>query len=133
MIVGIGTDSVLIERIRTLRARWGERFASRVLGPAEMQEYLRRKSRQPAGDENATRYLARRFTAKEAIGKALGVGLFHPMSLHSVEILNDHRGAPQPHARKLLAPYLAQRGIRLHVSLSDELGHAQALAIAESA
>jgi holo-[acyl-carrier protein] synthase len=133
MIVGIGTDSVLIDRVRTLTLRWGERFPARVLGPNEMQEYRRRSSRQPAGAENATRYLARRFAAKEAIGKALGVGLYHPMSLHSVEILNDPRGAPRPHARKALAPYLAQHGIRLHVSLSDELGHAQALAIAERA
>lgn len=133
MIIGIGTDSVLIERVRTLTARWGERFASRVLGPEEMKEYLRRKSRKPAGEENAVRYLARRFAAKEAIGKALGVGLFHPMSLHSVEILNDHRGAPRAFARKALADIVATRGIQLHVSLSDELGHAQALAIAEVA
>jgi holo-[acyl-carrier protein] synthase len=42
MIYGIGTDIVLIERIRGLLGRYGERFARRVLGPDELAEYHRR-------------------------------------------------------------------------------------------
>jgi holo-[acyl-carrier protein] synthase len=37
MIYGIGTDIVLISRIRDLQARWGDRFARRVLGPDELR------------------------------------------------------------------------------------------------
>ena len=132
MIVGIGTDTVIIDRVAKLVARWGDRFAQRVLGPAEYAEYQRRKGRGVAGEDRAIRYIAKRFAAKEAIGKALGVGLFHPMSLHSVEILNDRRGAPRAEPRKALAQYLKERQFQIHVSISDEIEHAQALAIVET-
>lgn len=132
MIIGIGTDTVLIHRVRAIHAKWGDRFASRVLGPLEYREYMRRKSVGAAGEDRGVRYLAKRFAAKEAIGKALGVGLFHPMSLHSVEILNDRKGAPKAEARKALAGYLEERGYRIHVSISDEIESAQALAIVEN-
>ena len=131
MIVVVGTDTVVIERVRVISERWGERFAQRVLGPAEYQEYLRRQSRGVSGQDRAVRYLAKRFAAKEAIGKALGVGLFHPMSLHAVEILNDAKGAPRAVPRKALADYCNARGYHVHVSISDEIDHAQALAIVE--
>ncbi|MBU3724277.1 MAG: holo-[acyl-carrier-protein] synthase [Burkholderiaceae bacterium] len=132
MIVGIGTDTVIINRVAKLVDRWGDRFAQRVLGPAEYDEYQRRKGRGVAGEDRAIRYIAKRFAAKEAIGKALGVGLFYPMSLHSVEILNDRRGAPQASPRKALAQYLSERNYQVHVSISDEIEHAQALAIVET-
>lgn len=133
MIVGVGTDIVVIERMRAIHGRWGDRLAVRVLGPKEMAEYERRKGRGVAGEDRAIRYLAKRFAAKEAIGKALGVGLFHPMSLQSVEILNDAKGAPVASPRKALAEYLRSRDYRIHVSISDELENAQALAIVERA
>lgn len=132
MVVGIGTDTVVIRRVGQMMERWGERFAQRVLGPAEFQEYQRRKSRGVAGTDRAVRYVAKRFAAKEAIGKALGVGLHHPMSLHSVEILNDARGAPRAVARKALQDYLQERQYQIHVSISDEIEHAQALAIVQT-
>ena len=131
MIVGIGTDTVVIDRVRKIFDRWGDRFAERVLGPMEYQEYVRRQSRGVSGQDRAVRYLAKRFAAKEAIGKALGVGLFHPMSLHAVEILNDAKGAPRAVPRKALAEYCEHRGYHVHVSISDEIDHAQALAIVE--
>ena len=132
MVVGIGTDTVVIRRVGQMMERWGERFAQRVLGPAEFQEYQRRKSRGVAGTDRAVRYVAKRFAAKEAIGKALGVGLHHPMSLHSIEILNDARGAPKAVARKALQGYLQERQYQIHVLTSDEIEHAQALAIVQT-
>lgn len=132
MIVGVGTDTVVIERVRAIYARWGDRFAQRVLGPMEYKEYIRRMGRGVAGVDRAVRYLAKRFAAKEAIGKALGVGLFHPMSLHAVEILNDSKGAPKATPRKALANYVQSRGYQIHVSISDEIDNAQALAIVET-
>ncbi|NBS97572.1 MAG: 4'-phosphopantetheinyl transferase superfamily protein, partial [Betaproteobacteria bacterium] len=41
MIRGIGTDIVKIARIRSLIERWGDRFARRILGPDELQEFFR--------------------------------------------------------------------------------------------
>src|SRR5690606_11731439 len=105
-----GTDIVLVARIENLLARWGERFARRVLGPDELAEFLRRRGRGEHGRAYAARYLAKRFAAKEAFGKALGLGLRAPMTLLSLQVLNDARGRPVAHPRKALAAYLAERG-----------------------
>lgn len=120
MIAGIGTDIVRLERIERLCARWGERFARRVLGPDELVEYRRRGAKAGHGEGYATRYLAKRFAGKEAFSKALGIGLRGPMTLLSLQILNDRRGRPVAVARKALAPLLEERGLVAHVSLSDE-------------
>jgi holo-[acyl-carrier protein] synthase len=134
-VYGIGTDIVLLPRIESLYARYGERFARRVLGPDELAEFERRRGRGPsdgvAGTDRAIRYLAKRFAGKEAFSKALGLGLRGPMTLLSLQILNDRRGRPYPVARKALAPYLESLGVTAHVSLSDEKDSALAFVILE--
>ncbi len=131
MIYGIGTDVVVVSRIDQLLQRYGERFARRVLGPEEMNEYLRRKGRSAAGSARATRYLAKRFAAKEAFSKALGLGLRGPMTLLSLQVLNVPGGKPVAIARKALAPYLSERRLTAHVSLSDETDSAVAFVVIE--
>lgn len=132
MIVGIGTDIVLVQRIMDLLERYGDRFARRVLGPDELAEFLRRRGRGDHGSGYAARYLAKRFAAKEAYGKALGVGLRAPMTLLSLQILNDRRGRPIAVPRKELAEHVRERGLIAHVSLSDEVDSAVAFVILES-
>lgn len=131
MIYGIGTDIVLISRIRILIDRWGERLPRRVLGPEELREYQRRHERGRSGPERAVRYLAKRFAAKEAFSKAIGFGLRGPMTLLSLQILNDARGQPIAVPRKALEPWLRERGLVAHVSLSDELDSALAFVVVE--
>lgn len=131
MIYGIGTDIVLVRRIQDLIERYGERFARRVLGPDELNEYHRRLARGGHGPAYSARYLAKRFAAKEAFSKALGLGLREPMTLLSLQILNNPRGQPMAVARKALLPYLQQRGLTAHVSLSDEVDSAVAFVILE--
>jgi holo-[acyl-carrier protein] synthase len=132
-IYGIGTDIVLVERIVALLHRYGERFARRVLGPEELIEFRRRHGRGEHGPAYAGRYLAKRFAAKEAFGKALGLGLRAPMTLLSLQVLNDARGRPVAHPRKALVAYLAERRLSAHVSLSDEVDSALAFVILEQA
>lgn len=129
MIVGIGTDLVEIARIEDSVARFGDRFAQRILGPAEWQRYLARRSRSA---RRGIAFLATRFAAKEAVSKALGLGMRMPMTWRAVEILNAPSGAPVAQARGALADHLAQRGLRLHVSVTDERSLAMAYAIAET-
>jgi len=131
MIYGIGTDIVLIARIRSLQARWGDRFARRVLGPEELREYLRRHGRGTPGPERAVRYLAKRFAAKEAFSKAIGLGLRGPMTLLSLQVLNDARGRPVAVPRKALEPWMQSRGLVAHVSISDEVDSALAFVVVE--
>ncbi len=131
MIYGVGTDIVLVERVETLLARWGDRFARRVLGDDEFAEYRRRRGKEGHGSGYATRYLAKRFAAKEAFGKALGVGLHAPMTLHSLQVLNDARGRPVAVAHNALERHLEEHGLVAHVSLSDERDSAVAFVIVE--
>ncbi|MFA7666833.1 MAG: holo-ACP synthase [Burkholderiaceae bacterium] len=131
MILGIGTDIVLVARIEDLLARYGHRFARRVLGPDELVEFQRRNGRGDHGPGYAARYLAKRFAAKEAYGKALGLGLRAPMTLLSLQVLNDARGRPVAHPRKALADYVREQGLVAHVSLSDEVDSAVAFVIIE--
>lgn len=67
MILGIGTDLAVIERVAKAISRHGERFARRILTDAELERY--RDHPQQAA------YLAKRFAAKEATAKALGTGI----------------------------------------------------------
>ena len=69
MIYGIGTDIVQVRRIEDLLARYGDRFARRVLGPEELAEFHRRAGRGAHGAGYAARYLAKRFAAKEAYSR----------------------------------------------------------------
>ncbi len=131
MIYGIGTDVVVIARVQSLLERYGERFARRVLGPDELAEYRRRLGKGGHGGAYAARYLAKRFAAKEAFSKALGLGLRGPMTLLSLQVLNDARGRPVAHPRNALEPYLRERGLVAHVSLSDEVDSAVAFVILE--
>lgn len=131
MIYGIGTDIVLIARIQGLLERWGDRFSRRVLGPDELREYTRRHGRGTSGPERSARYLAKRFAAKEAFSKAIGLGLRGPMTLHSLQVLNDARGKPVAVPRKALESWLHERGLVVHVSISDELDSALAFVVVE--
>jgi holo-[acyl-carrier protein] synthase len=79
----------------------------------------------------AARYLAKRFAAKEAFSKAIGLGLRGPMTLLSLQVLNDRRGKPVAHPRKALEPWLRERGLQAHVSVSDEADNVIAFVVVE--
>ena len=65
MIAGIGTDIAAVARLGKLYERHGERALEKILAPAERDAFTR--TADPA------RFLAKRFAAKEAFGKALGI------------------------------------------------------------
>ena len=132
MIIGVGTDLVETKRLESLWVRWGERIARRLLGPEEQKVFFQRLGQGAHAQSVAINYLAKRFAAKEAVGKALGCGLSNPMGLQNLEVLNDERGAPQAVARGPLAELLHANGWVIHLSLSDERSHAQAFALVEA-
>jgi len=128
VIYGVGTDLVEIRRIAAAVERFGERFAERILGPQEQARYAARRAR------SATRglaFLATRFAAKEAVSKAIGLGMRSPMSWRAVEIVNAPSGKPQVIAHGALAEFLLQRRLRLTVSVTDEQSVAMAFVVAE--
>jgi holo-[acyl-carrier protein] synthase len=67
MVVGLGIDLVEWARIERSLERWGDRFVTKLMDPAEA-------SRLPSGGEARTLALAQAVAAKEAMSKALGTG-----------------------------------------------------------
>ncbi len=124
MIYGVGQDLVEIRRIERALARFGERFAKRILCGPELARFHRH--RQPAA------YLAKRFAAKEAFTKALGTGIHAPANWHGVWVINLRSGKPQLEFSAELESFLEHKGIRrTHLSLTDEREIACATVILE--
>ncbi|MGI5839193.1 MAG: holo-ACP synthase [bacterium] len=122
MIWGTGIDIVEIDRIERMVARKGDRFLNRVFTVGEIA-YCRR-SRRPGAR------LAARFAAKEAVLKALGLGL-RRMKWADIEIIRDELGKPIVRLSGKAAAVAAERGIReIHLSLSHGRDYACAQAIA---
>ena len=113
MIYGIGTDIVESSRIEQSLERYGERFSRRILTDSELNEF--RESHKPI------LYLAGRFAAKEALAKAMGTGLRHPVNLSYISIAHDDLGKPFFEFHPQLDQLLNDKGIRQHhLSISDE-------------
>ncbi len=127
-IFGIGTDICDVRRIRASLERHGERFASKILSPAEMRVWQQRSQRWP---ERGVRYLATRFSAKEAFSKAIGLGMRMPMTWRLCEIAKDPSGKPVIVLHEGLKVWFEARGLSAHVSVSDETDYATSFVIVE--
>jgi len=126
VILGIGTDLCEVNRIEQALERFGERFARRILVASELEVFHRRRKR--------AAYLAKRFAAKEAFSKALGVGIRHPVNWHNVWVVNERSGKPGFGFSRKLTALLKRRGIaKVHLSLTDEIGMACAFVVVEGA
>ena len=68
MIIGLGTDIVRVSRIENLQKKYGDKFLNRILTAEEQKKFHSLKL------EEQKKYLAKRFAAKEAFVKALGLG-----------------------------------------------------------
>jgi holo-[acyl-carrier protein] synthase len=128
VIYGIGTDVCDVRRIEAVLARQGDRFAERVLGEVELAVWRRRASRWP---QRGVRYLATRFSAKEAFSKAIGLGMRMPMTWRACEILNEASGRPVVVLHGALREWCEARGLRVHVSVSDESDYAASFVVVE--
>jgi holo-[acyl-carrier protein] synthase len=128
MIYGIGTDIVQIARIASALAKNGERFAEKILGAEELDQFHRRMAQVEA---RGIRYLATRFAAKEAFSKALGTGMQLPMHWHAMQTLNAASGQPELVTNGALHEWLHERRFQARVSLSDEREYAVAFVIIE--
>ncbi len=122
VIHGIGTDIVKIARIQESLARFEARFVRRLLTDAELSEY--QASRQPE------RFVAKRFAAKEATVKALGLGFREGLTFNSIGVTHDQYGKPElVYLGGALAYTEKIRITRSLLSLSDELDYAVAFVV----
>ena len=129
MVYGIGTDICDVRRIRASVERNGERFAEKVLSGAELAVYRRRAERWP---DRGLRFLATRFSAKEAFSKAIGLGMRMPMTWRSCEIANLPSGQPVIVLHGELKTWFDAKGLRAQVSVTDETDYAASFVIVEA-
>lgn len=119
--LGLGVDAVDLERFRTSLARTPG-LVARLFTDAERAYASRRR--------DPTERLAARFAAKEAVMKALGVGL-GAFPFRDVEVARADSGEPALVLRGAAAELAAARGVqRWHVSLTHTATTAIAVVLA---
>jgi holo-[acyl-carrier protein] synthase len=113
----LGIDIIKVDRIRRALARFGARFALRVLTPAE-QRYVRDRPETLAG----------RWAAKEAVSKVLGLGV-RGIGWREIEVERLPTGQPAIRLHGRAAARAEQLGMgRIAVSISHEADYAVAVA-----
>jgi holo-[acyl-carrier protein] synthase len=128
LILGIGSDLSDIRRIQATLDRFGERFTHRVFTEVE-------RTRSEKKPDRAASY-AKRFAAKEACAKALGVGI-RGIAWREMGVVNQRSGRPT----MVLTGKAADRLVRMtpdgmaaaiHLTLTDDHPYAQAFVIIEA-
>ena len=122
MILGVGVDMTTVSRFERLLERFGARFVEKVMTPDEMRRW-------PDAD---ARRLAKLFSAKEAVVKALGSGFREGVTLQTVSIEQTSLGAPVVSLSGAAGERLDRLGAsQILVSISDEEDTVIAFAVAQ--
>lgn len=128
MILGIGTDIASITRIEEALQKHKARFVDRCFSAEEKAHAAKAPQ-----DKQAASY-AKRWAAKEACAKALGLGIREDVFLKDISVTNDAQGKPalllSGGAKERLTT-LVPKGMtaKVHVSLSDDATLAQAFVV----
>ena len=113
-IFGIGTDIVNIVRMEKSLKRYGSKFKNNIFSKNEIA-YCEKK-------KNSGAFYAKRFAAKEALFKAVGVR--NKLEFKDIEIKNNPSGAPKFNIRgnslKNLKKIFKNKKFKIHLSLSDD-------------
>jgi holo-[acyl-carrier protein] synthase len=124
-LIGLGVDLVDLDRFAGVLER-REHFITRVYTSSE-----RAYCEQAKGTTKRVERYAVRFAAKEAVMKALGVGL-GSFGFHDVEIERAESGEPRLTLRGKAAALAAERGAEIwHVALSHSDNVAVAVVVVE--
>jgi len=124
-IIGIGTDRVVVARIRASLERFGDRFVQRV--------YTQHEYEQAHAKGDLARRLAMLFAAKEAVAKALGTGFHQGVTPKLIETIHQSTGKPECCLHGAAEAAASRLGVdTVHISLTDDDGIAMAFAVAEA-
>ena len=128
MIIGIGTDIMEINRIEKIITQHGDAFLNKYFTHSE-QEYARSKPKTMAQS------LASAWVVKEAISKALGTGIRGDITLKSMSLQRNEKGAPSvvllDGSHKKAMELSDNKGYTCFVSISHDNGMANAFVIIE--
>ncbi len=125
-MLSTGVDILHVPRMKTAIERYGQRLLDRCFTKPEI-----------ASCRGFAEEFAARYAAKEAVSKALGVGLRimsrHGVQFHEVEILPDRFGKPHVHLHGRAAQLAQDLGLtEWSVSLTHEKEYAVAFVVALS-
>ena len=125
-ILGIGVDVIQNKRIQNLINN--KSFIKRTFGKNELKFSKKIK--------NKTGYFAKRFAAKEALAKSLGVGFRYNLNLKDIEILNDKIGKPYYSTSKKINNIINRKfkikKYKLFLSITDEKDYSVAFTILQT-
>ncbi len=134
MILGVGIDLVSAARIEDLILQFGEKFIKKIFTEHEINCAEKIK----IGEENflpRALFYAKRFAAKEAFSKAIGLGIGRGINFLDIQIENNSLGAPQlkilNDKEEFLKKHFDCKNFKIHLSLTDENPLASAYVIIE--
>ena len=125
-IFGIGTDIVDISRIKKLFNK-NKKIKNKIFSKKEIK-YCESKTNKVAS-------YSKRFAAKEAFAKALGVGISKGISFNEIVVNNNKYGAPfieLSGKTKTIVQTLIKKKNKIYLSLSDEKKYALAMVVISS-
>ncbi|MFT4718476.1 MAG: holo-[acyl-carrier protein] synthase [Rickettsiales bacterium] len=127
MILGLGLDIVKTSRIDAIYSKLGNNFLDRIFAKSEID-----RMKYFSSNKKKLEFLSKRFAAKEAFSKALGVGIGQ-IKFNEIEIYNDQNGKPE--IRKtakinlLVKDLFTVKDYQINLSITDDAGIAQAIVI----
>ena len=125
-ILGIGVD--IIENKRIKKSIKNSKFKNRIYSTKELKQSLLSK--------NKIGYFSKRFAAKEAFAKALGIGFRNNLNFKDIEVINDKKGKPYYNKTKKIIKFVQKnfkvKNFNCFLSISDEKDYSTAFTIIES-
>ena len=122
-ILGIGVD--IIQNSRIKKAIKNKFFVSRIFSKSEITNSKKKN--------NKTNYFAKRFAAKEAFIKSIGIGIRKGINFKDIYVINDKFGKPNikfsNKVNNLIVKKLKTRNFDIFLSLSDEKNYSIAFVV----
>ena len=108
LIFGIGTDILEISRFEKINI---ERLSKRILTSLELYEFEKSK--------NQRLFLAKKFSIKESVAKAFGVGIGERLSFLDIEISKNSEGKPLCYVNNGRDIAITRSKTAIHITSSD--------------
>jgi len=122
-ILGNGVD--IVDNLRIKKSIKNSNFIKRIYSNDEI--------RASKNVKNKTNFFAKRFAAKEAFVKSLGIGFRNGINFKDISVKNNNLGKPELYLNKkiksLLSHKLKNKKYKIYLSLSDESRHSIAFVI----
>ena len=122
-ILGTGID--IVENLRIKKSLKNKQFITRVFSPNEilLSKFVKDK----------TSFYSKRFAAKEAFAKSVGIGFRNNLNFKDISVVNDKDGKPSflitDKLKKIVKRQFRTSSFNFFLSISDEKKYSIALVI----